>query len=145
MARSCSVIAAAALRHLHPAGRYFATGSVSATSPRSTASASSSDVNTFVIDPISNTVSPSSGRASSFARLSVGDDAAPDGLDHADDDPDACLLRVDPVDENLADLGVGDRRGYGVVCAMGAATAIARASEATSGRMTFIGVPGLAE
>ena len=50
-------------------GRYFATGSLSATSPRRTASASSSEVNTFVIEPISKTVSPSSGLVSPLARL----------------------------------------------------------------------------
>ena len=44
---------AAALRHLHRRREELPTGSVSATSPRSTASASSSDVNTLVIEPIS--------------------------------------------------------------------------------------------
>jgi hypothetical protein len=44
-------------------GRSFATASSRPTSPRRTMSARSADVNTLVADPISNTVSPSSGRA----------------------------------------------------------------------------------
>jgi len=47
-------------------GRYFATGSDSETSPRSTIPANSIDVKTLVSEPISNTVSPSTGRGSSL-------------------------------------------------------------------------------
>ncbi len=43
------------------AGRYFEIGSVSAISPRCTASVSKSDVNTLLIEPISKSVSPLSG------------------------------------------------------------------------------------
>ena len=43
-------------------GKNFAIGSLSASSPLSTMAASNSDVNTFVTEPISNTVSPSTGR-----------------------------------------------------------------------------------
>ena len=43
-------------------GRYFATGSSSATSPFRTMSARMSDVKTLVIDPISKTVLPSRAR-----------------------------------------------------------------------------------
>jgi hypothetical protein len=43
------------------AGRYFATGSLSATSPLRTMSASSVAVNTLVAEPISNTVLASTG------------------------------------------------------------------------------------
>ena len=44
------------------AGRYFATGSVIATSLRSTMSARISAVSTLVIEPISNSVDASGGR-----------------------------------------------------------------------------------
>src|SRR5436305_12999042 len=53
---------------LSPAGKYFATGSFNPTSFFSAISASSSAVNTFVTDPISNTVSPSRGCGSSKLR-----------------------------------------------------------------------------
>ena len=46
-------------------GRNFCTGSSSATSPFATISASRMPVNPLVIDPISNTVSPSGVRESS--------------------------------------------------------------------------------
>jgi hypothetical protein len=45
-------------------GRYFATGSLIATSPRSTMAVRISAVNTLVIEAISNAVSPSSFRLS---------------------------------------------------------------------------------
>src|SRR5438093_7690217 len=54
---------------LTAAGRYFDTGSVTATSPRRAMSMSSRDVNTLVIEPISKTVSPSRRRLLSLARL----------------------------------------------------------------------------
>ena len=59
---------------------------------------------TLVIEPISNTVSPSSGPAVAFRAAPVGDDAPARRLDHADDDPDALPMRVDPLDEDLPDL-----------------------------------------
>ena len=59
--RSCSVIARPRSGTLTLAGRYFEIGSVSATSPRCTAWASRSDVNTLLIEPISKSVSPLSG------------------------------------------------------------------------------------
>jgi hypothetical protein len=45
-------------------GRYFETGSLSATSPRPAMSESNSDVKTFVTDAMSKRVSPSNGRES---------------------------------------------------------------------------------
>ena len=46
---------------------------------------------TFVIEPISNTVSPLTGRLSVAIVIAVRDDAPARRLDHADHDPDALL------------------------------------------------------
>ena len=73
IARSCNVIERPFRSGIFTSGgRYFATGSESATSPRRTMSASSSAVNTLVIEPISNRVSPSTGRGSPCVRAPWG-------------------------------------------------------------------------
>ena len=48
---------------LTDAGKYFATGSSSFISPRSTMSCNNSAVNVFVMEPISNSVSPFTSRS----------------------------------------------------------------------------------
>ena len=93
-----------------PFGRYFATGSVSFKSRVRTMSTSSSAVNTFVTDAISNTVSPGQRAAVGSAGFAISDNARSLFVEHADDDAHAALRpgdRLNALLDEAVNLAVG--------------------------------------
>ncbi len=74
-------------------------------------------MNTFVMEPISKTVSPLSGRLVVFRETAVCDNPAALRVDHADHQGNAKIFRPDAIGENLVDFIVGrHRRIYCSLC-----------------------------